>query len=160
MEAQKQAAPSASVLGLTLESYLDLAQALTKGGSRVQRVPVLEAAYYKTADLKQVLAARTRPLRAGPGGPARSRGHGCAASLRQPALSLPQICQLNSLAILKGSSRKELFVKLEGQAIINPIVTADAAAGASDAQVRRTRTGRQRCLVRAVGAELLDDHWC
>jgi hypothetical protein len=51
----------ASVSSLSLETYLQLRQALTKGESAVKPVQQFEEAFYKPNDLKQVLIA---PLRA------------------------------------------------------------------------------------------------
>jgi hypothetical protein len=52
---------AAAVLSMTLEQYIDLASALCKGQETVQKVPVLEEAYYKTSDLKQVGGPLPRP---------------------------------------------------------------------------------------------------
>ena len=44
----------AAVSSLSLETYLQLRQALTKGGKAAQPVPAFEEAFYKPTDLKQV----------------------------------------------------------------------------------------------------------
>jgi hypothetical protein len=46
--------PCSAVLGINLETYIELHQALTKGTEVAQKVPLLEEAYYKSSDLKQV----------------------------------------------------------------------------------------------------------
>ena len=42
-----------AISSMTLECYAEMYEALTKGDTRVQAVPLVEEAYYKISDLKQ-----------------------------------------------------------------------------------------------------------
>ncbi len=94
---------AATVSGLSLESYMLLLHALTRGNPDrvVQKVSAIEESYYKTAEIKQLLAV-----------------HGVSVT--------------GSRVVGGGSSlKRELLDRAVGLRLIDPTACASAAAGAS-----------------------------
>ena len=65
---QTKAGPN-TLAAMSLETYMDIRKALTKGDSCVQSVPAAERAMYKLTDLRQVTrAACLSSMQRGPAG--------------------------------------------------------------------------------------------
>jgi hypothetical protein len=134
---------SAYVSSLSVEAYVALHAALTKGRGAVQAVTPIEEAFYKLGDLRAVGAAATL------------RKHTVITalvpvtqltSLATPAMTWPlQLLQIHGCSATK-INRAELLRGLRGMALINPV--ALCAASSTDIDVH---IGASACAAAAAG---------